>query len=152
MNNQIDKVRNACSAGVPVPAIRQDRTPGRHLFHNNDIPAEIRNYVGAKIGAKAAIYTARINASYKGPVLLNGADWLVQAVGKNKTAVVVHRKVDVTLIGTIALRDNSKRLVGTYIQVHYDAGRAKAYSLGVQKVASNHRSQSVAKPSIEVER
>jgi hypothetical protein len=152
MNNPINDVRNSRSAGTTAPVVRQARAPAEHLFHHSGVPAEIKSYIVARLGANADIHVARGNASYKGPVLLNAADWLIQTVGKNMSAAVVHRKADVTLVGAVALRDRAKRLVGASIQVHYNAGKAKAYPLGVQKMASSRLPQSVAKPSIEVER
>ena len=140
MNNAKDAMRNSCSAGNLAPVVRQTRTPAEHLFRRSDIPAEVKSYIGARLGVKADIYPARSNASYKGSVLLNATDWLVQTVGKNMSDAVVHRKADVTLIGAIALRDRAKRLVGASIQVHYNTGKAKAYPLDARSEQSNSRS------------
>ncbi|MEO5831011.1 MAG: hypothetical protein ABIQ36_10645 [Rhodanobacter sp.] len=152
MNNPENAMRNACSAGTFAPVVRQARTPAEHLFHRRDIPAEITSYIRSRLGVKADIHPARNNASYKGSVLLNATDWLVQTVGRNMSAAVVHRKADVTLIGAIALRDRSKRLVGASIQVHYNTGKAKAYPLDTHREQSNPRPQCVAKRAVEMER
>jgi hypothetical protein len=152
MSNPRNEVRNVFSAGTLAPAVRQARTPAEHLFRHSDIPSEITSYIGAKLGVKADIYPARSNASYKGSVLLNATDWLVQTVGKNMSTAVVHRKADVTLIGAIALRDRAKRLVGASIQVHYNTGKAKAYPLDDHREQTNPRTQYAAKRSVEMER
>jgi hypothetical protein len=77
---------------------------------------------------KVLIVTAKENGSYKGDVLLNGPEWLAQAVGKQRTTIVMHRKADLNLVSErLKQLDESKRMNTTNIQVHYDGTQAKVY-------------------------
>ncbi|MBZ0134317.1 MAG: hypothetical protein K8D98_00100, partial [Rhodanobacter sp.] len=81
----------------------------------------------------------RRNASYKGVVLLNTPDWLIQAIGRNGSTAIIHRKADVTLIGSLQARDRAKRLIGVSAQVHYNGDRAKAYPLNAERLPAADR-------------
>lgn len=110
-------------------ATQPAREPADYIFRRNDIPLEVKAFALSRLGNDAQVHPARRNGSYKGAVLLNSDDWLVQAIGHNLKTAVVHRKADVTLMGSVKWRDANKRLGGAAVQVHYNDGNGKAYPL-----------------------
>lgn len=134
MDNPTSTIRNACSVGLRTSSAHTTRALDSYLFEHRDIPTEIASYAKAKLGPDVNVHPPRRNASYKGPVLLNTPDWLIQAVGGNGSTAIIHRKVDVTLVGSLQTRDQAKRLIGAFAQVHYNGGQAKAYPLSLEKL------------------
>ncbi len=110
-------------------AARPEREPADYLFPRNNIPLEVKGFALARLGNDAQIHPARRNGSYKGTVLLNSSGWIVQAIGRDTKTAIVHRKADVTLVGSVRWRDANKRLGGAAVQVHYNDGTGKAYPL-----------------------
>jgi hypothetical protein len=150
MNNPTSMIRNACSVGLRTPSAHTTRALDGYLFEHRDIPTEIASYAKAKLGPSVSVHPPRRNASYKGPVLLNTPDWLIQAIGSNGSTAIVHRKVDVTLIGSLQTRDKAKRLIGASAQVHYNGGQAKVYPLSMEKLhAATRQEASRRTPGIE---
>lgn len=133
MNNSIGKMQGASLAGYGVPPSQASRALDGYLFEHRSIPTEIASYAKAKLGPSASIHPPRRNASYKGAVLLNTTDWLIQVIGRNAGTAIIHRKADVTLIGSLQTRDRARRLIGAYAQIHYNGDRAKAYPLCVER-------------------
>ncbi len=134
MDNTTSRMRGACPEELCTLPTRAARVLEGHLFEHREIPAEIAIYAKAKLGPSVNVHPPRRNASYKGPVLLNTPDWLIQAIGGNGSTAIIHRKADVTLVGSLQIRDRAKRLIGVSAQVHYNGGHAKAYPLNVEKL------------------
>lgn len=150
MNNTTSRMRGACSAEISTPPTHAVRVLDSHLFEYREIPIEIASYAKAKLGSDVNVHPPRRNASYKGPVLLNTPDWLIQAIGGNCSTVIIHRKADVTLVGSLQTRDRAKRLIGAPAQVHYNGGQAKAYPLSVEKLPAAIRQEANRRtPGIE---
>lgn len=151
MNNPTSMIRNACSVGLRTPSAHTTRALDGYLFEHRDIPTEIASYVKAKLGFIVKnVHPPRRNASYKGPVLLNTPDWLIQVIGGNCRTAIIHRKADVTLVGSLQTHDRAKRLIGAFAQVHYNGGQAKAYPLSVEKLPAAIRQEANRRtPGIE---
>lgn len=129
--------RNAASqtpaAGTPVkeeaPRIPTQRPIGAYVMDHKEIPKEISSFVAEKLGKDASVHPAREGGGYKGKVLLNSDQYLVQSVGREGKSAVVHRKDDLEIKGSnLAWRDQNKRLGSVDVQIHYDAGKAKMYA------------------------
>lgn len=127
MDNHQPSMRHR-PAGVGAAA-RPERDPADYLFHRNDIPLEVKAFALARLGNDAQVHPARRNGSYKGTILLNSRDWLVQALGRHMKTAVAHRKTDVMLVGSVKWRDENRRLGGAAVQVHYNGSSGKAYPL-----------------------
>jgi len=116
---------------------------GEFVMPPDQIPAELSAYVKQRLGVdqngdprrdesgqviKPGVVPAKEHGSYKGTIILNNADYLVQAVGKDQRTAVVHRKADVELVGSkLAWRDQNQRMHGADVQIHYSGSTAKAY-------------------------
>jgi len=125
---------------TPATATAQpkERAPiGEPLMKIGDVPAEIRAYAQNKLSPgkddagkdiRVNIAVARENGSYYGPVVLNGENYIVQAVGKEHNYAVVHPKENVALQGDLLNSlDANKKLNNFNIQIHYKGDQAKAY-------------------------
>lgn len=139
MNHSIGKVQGVSLADHGVPPSQACRALDDYLFEHRSIPTEIAGYAKAKLGPNANIHPPRRNASYKGVILLNTPDWLIQAIGRNGGTAIIHRKADVALIGSLQARDRAERLIGVSAQVHYNGDRAKAYPLNAERLPATAR-------------
>lgn len=124
------------------------KAAGNYLFKQDEIPVEVKAFINNRLGndangnpitndknepAKINIFPAKEGGTYKGTVILNNADFVVQSVGTGQTAVV-HRKSDVELQGKpLQNRDQSNSLHGADIQVFYTKDKAKAYPWNKEK-------------------
>ncbi|MCP3050754.1 hypothetical protein K6X12_06535 [Xanthomonas euvesicatoria pv. allii] len=105
------------------------RPLGEYVMDHKEIPKEISAFVTDKLGKDASVHPAREGGGYKGKVLLNNDQYLVQGVGREGKSAVLHRKEDIEIKGSnLVWRDENKRLGSVDVQIHYDAGKAKMYA------------------------
>jgi putative DNA primase/helicase len=111
-----------------APAISKPSVGGRYVIDHKEIPKEILAFVGQKLGKDASVNPAREGGGYKGKVLLNSGDYLVQAVGRDGGSAVVHRKADLTMVGSnLEWRNTNERLQAVDVQIHYTGDKAKVF-------------------------
>ncbi|WP_146098038.1 KfrB domain-containing protein [Xanthomonas arboricola] len=112
-----------------APRIQTQRPLGEYVMDHKEIPKEISSFVTEKLGKDASVHPARDGGGYKGKVLLNNDQYLVQSVGREGKSAVLHRKEDLEIKGSnLVWRDENKRLGSVDVQIHYDAGKAKMYA------------------------
>lgn len=120
-----------------------------YVMTHTEIPKEISALVESKLGKGAEAHPAREDGSYKGRVLLNSDQYLVQSVGAEGRSAVVHRKGDVELQGSnLKWRDENKRMGSVDVQVHYDGDKGKVYPWDREREAADRlkaRAESYAK-------
>jgi hypothetical protein len=94
---------------------------------SHDVNGNIRQDQNGK-PFKIIVVSARENGSYKGRVIANGDRYLVQAIGKDEKAAIVHEKANLTFqSNTLKWRDEHKRLGQASIQIHYTGEKADVY-------------------------
>lgn len=122
------------SAQEKGPTIAKPPVSGRYVMDHKEIPKEVLAFVGQKLGKDAPVNPAREGGGYKGKVLLNSGDYLVQAVGRDSSSAVVHRKADVAMVGSnLEWRNKNDRLQSVDVQIHYEGGQAKVYPWNREK-------------------
>lgn len=113
------------------------------------IPTELQAFVKERLGRdpegnprkdekgadlKPTVVPAKENGSYKGSIILNNENYIVQAVGREAKTAVVHRKEDVELMGSkLKWRDENKKLHNADVQIYYSGDKAKAYPWDKEK-------------------
>lgn len=111
-----------------APAISKPSVGGPYVIDHKEIPKEIMAFVGQKLGKDASVNPAREGGGYKGKVLLNSGDYLVQAVGRDGGSAVVHRKADLAMVGSnLEWRNTNERLQSVDVQIHYTGDKAKVF-------------------------
>ncbi|MDR1709144.1 MAG: hypothetical protein LBS70_05430 [Candidatus Accumulibacter sp.] len=138
LERSIDATATEKKADIP-----QVKKAGEFIMKHEDIPAEIQTYVQERLGRdsdgnqrrdetgaefKPSIVPAKENGNYKGTIILNADNYIVQTVGKEARTAVVHRKEDVALMGSrLQWRDENKKLHNADVQIYYNGNKAKAY-------------------------
>jgi hypothetical protein len=133
MANSKSAANQRPAAGIPekddAPRLPTQRPLGEYVMDHKEIPKEISAYVTEKLGKDASVHPARVDGGYKGKVLLNTDQYLVQSVGREGKSAVLHRKEDLEIKGSnLVWRDENKRLGSVDVQIHYDGGKAKMYA------------------------
>lgn len=129
---------------------------GATITDLKDVPKEIRDTAVVRAAPKnhkgeilvgdngkqllPQLRSAKENGSYRGPVVLNSDNYLVQAVGEKRNFLIVHDKSNLQLQGNaLPTMDAEKRLNGFNIQVHYTGREAKAYPYSPEREAEKRR-------------
>jgi hypothetical protein len=112
---------------------------------SHDVNGNIRQGADGK-PLKVAVIPARENGSYKGRVIANGEQYLVQAIGKDEKYAVVHEKANLEMVSnTLKWRDENKRLGQSNIQIHYNGEKAKVFPYSPDRAAEKQVSRTAAK-------
>jgi hypothetical protein len=120
----------------PEKKVFQRPVPGKYRMEFDQIPPEIKDLAKQKLGDKATIAPARENGNYKGSVMLNSEQYLVQAIGKDNKAAIVHRKEDIELVSqNLQWRDQEKRLGSVNVAVYYKGEKANVFPWNKEREA-----------------
>lgn len=140
----------------------QAKKPGEFIHKPENIPVEVKSHVSVKMTQnkdgspilgtdnqplKHQLVTPRENGVYKGAVILNNNDYLVQKI--NDHTAVAHKKGDVNLKGNgLADRDKNNTLHGAEVQIYYTGSRGNAYPWDSAK-SKEVAAAKVAQPDIK---
>jgi hypothetical protein len=141
---QVRDSQSPSQADQPGQAQGSRPAPGAYLIPEERITQRLRDAIHSQLAPKNAdgtrkldeqgqpalgrIVSARQDAHYKGRILMEQNDFMVQAVGKNEEFAVVHEKGRLTLVGDY-LNDKARygRLTGAQIEVHYKGETGNIY-------------------------
>lgn len=144
-----DHTAGAAGKQAALPSKEASKKVGNFVMKSELIPAELQAFVKERLGRdqegnpkkdetgaeiKPAVVPAKENGSYRGTVILNNENYIVQAVGKEAKTAVVHRKDDVELMGSkLKWRDENKKMHNADVQIYYSGEKAKAYPWDKEK-------------------
>jgi hypothetical protein len=108
---------------------------GKPLFNIQDISEAVHDIALLRLETideadqySNFVTTPKQDESYYGTVILNTDDFIVLAIGKNKSFAVIHRKKDLNILNkNLNFRSDNNKLNNVNIQIHYNKNKAKVY-------------------------
>lgn len=114
--------------------------PKNYVYNREDLPADVVKGVKAKLGDKAQVTPPIVDGKYKGKVVFENKDYVVQGVYKKVPEgyaiqnAVAHRKDSLSYLSeNHQWRAENNRLGGQEIRAYYDGDKAKVYPYSLQK-------------------